>query len=199
MKRLWLLAVVLLGMLGVGCAPPWTVIKQAEPNPFIGKNDFVVLPVEYEGLMVGTKTEEEYLAEKKDKKVELFERDKGDVEDLFTTNLQAEAKDDGITVKSGGEVTGYAIRPLVKMMEPGFFAAVVSKPSQIIMRVRIEDKDGKVLDEIEIEHETTTKTIGGGLVKIPVGDVSANDRWRSDAKALGKYAALYLIHRVTGD
>ena len=200
MRRFWLLAVVLLGIFAMGCAPPWTVIKQAEPNPFVGKREFAVLPVEYEGLRVGEKTEEEYKASKEDKTVGRFEEDKEKVATTFVANLQAEAQDEDITVTpAAGEVTGYVVRPLVKFMEPGFFAAVVSKPSKIVMRVRLEDKDGKVLDEIEIEHETATKTMGGGLVKIPVGDVSAGQRWTSDAEELGKYAALYLIHRVTGD
>lgn len=191
LRRVWLLAVMFLGLFVVGCAPPWTVIKQAEPNPFVGKTEFVVMPVDYTGLRVGSKTEEEYLSEKKDKTVDSFQQDKVDMNELFTTNLRAVATDNGIDVDvAAGEVTTYVIKPHVGFMEPGFYAVIASAPSEVVMRLKIEDKDGKVLDEIEIVHQTSPSNWG---------NVAAGSRYREDAEWIGRVAGQYVAHRVSGE
>ncbi|NUP10376.1 MAG: hypothetical protein HOW73_30365 [Polyangiaceae bacterium] len=191
LKRFWLFAAVFFALFAAGCAPPWTVIKQAEPNPFAGKKEFVVLPIDYEGLMVGNKTEAEYLGEKKDKTVDRFEQDKVDMNDLFTTNLQAVAKDEGIDVDvAAGEVKTFVIKPHIGFMEPGFYAVVASAPSEVVLRLKIEDKDGKVLDEIEIKHQTPPSNWG---------NVAAGSRYRQDAEWIGRVAGRYLTTRVYPD
>lgn len=189
-KRLWLMAVMVLGMWITGCGPKWVVITQASPNPFLGKKEFVVLPVDYSGLKVGKKTEEEYLSEKKDKTVDSFQNDKADMADKFQASLRSEARRSGISVEPGaGEVSTFVIKPHIGFMEPGFYAVIVSKPSQVIMRLKIESKDGKLLDEVEFQHQTPPSNWG---------NVAAGSRYRVDAEQIGRLVGMYLRMRVSG-
>lgn len=186
-RLLMMLSVMLLGLWLGGCGPRWRVISQASPNPFVGKKEFVVLPVEYKDLRIGKKSEEEYLSEKKDKSVDSFQEDKAAMADRFLAVLRDKAA--GITLETGGEVKSYVIRPNIAFMEPGFYTYFVNRPSKVVMRLKIQDKDGKLLDEIEIEHST-----GASMVMAASGS-----RYRSDAEAIGDIAAEYLRKRTSGE
>jgi hypothetical protein len=67
LKRSLMLLSMTVGLWLMGCAPRWTVISQATPNPFLGKKEFVVMPIDYTGLKIGEKSEEEYLSGKEEK------------------------------------------------------------------------------------------------------------------------------------
>ncbi|MBK6513643.1 MAG: hypothetical protein IPG04_05820 [Polyangiaceae bacterium] len=190
MRRFFILTLLCLGLFLTGCGKPWKVIQQAEPNPFIGKKEFVVMPVDYSGLMVGSKTEEEYLSEKKDKTVDSFQADKVDMNSLVLDNMRSVASKNGVKIATAeGEVTTFVIKPHIPFMEPGFYAVVVSKASEVKMRLKIEDKDGKLLDEIEIRHQTPPSNWG---------NVASGSRYRSDAEAIGKIVGRYISERVMG-
>lgn len=191
MRRFFVLTLLCLGLFLTGCGKPWKVIQQATPNPFLGKKEFVVMPVDYSGLMVGSKTEAEYLAEKKDKTVDRFEQDKVDMDGLITTGIRSVATGNGLKVTpASGEVTTFVIKPHVQFMEPGFYAVVVSKPSEVKLRLKIEDKDGKLLDEIEIRHQTSPSNWG---------NVAAGSRYREHAEWIGKVAGRYVSERSMGE
>src|SRR5437763_17206830 len=49
-----------------GCSPPWQIVRQTTPDPFLGKTQFALLPVNFTGLRVGEKDEVSYLANKDD-------------------------------------------------------------------------------------------------------------------------------------
>jgi len=187
-KRLLMLSVMLLGLWLSGCGPQWRVITQASPNPFLGKREFVVLPATYNGLRVGDKSEAEYLSAKKDKSVDSFQEDKAAMADRFMAVLRERASKHGLRLATGGEVTTFVIKANVISMEPGFYTYFVNKPSTVIMRIRIENKDGKLLDEVEIQHST-----GASMVMAASGS-----RYRSDADGLGRITADYLSARAHG-
>lgn len=189
MKKSLMLVVCALAALWLsGCAYPWTVVRQAEPNPFLGKKDFVVMPIDYTDLRVGSKTEEEYLSEKKDKTVDSFLADKDAMNDIFIGTLKDSAASEGVTVReAAGEIDTYVIKPHIGRIEPGFYAFVASKPSEVIMRLRIENKDGKLLDEIELRHQTSAQNFA---------NVAAGSRYRTDAEWIGQIAGQYLGYRV---
>ncbi len=190
MFRHRLFAFLMFALLLVGCGPRWRVISQAQPNPLAGKTEFVVMPIDYTGLHVGDKTEEEYISEKKDKTAERFAQDKVDMNDIFIGNLTASAKSGGVKVRpAAGEVTTYVIKPHIGFMEPGFYAVVASAPSHVVLKLKIEDKDGKVIDEVEIEHKTSPSNWG---------NVAAGSRYRQDAEVIGDIAGQYLLSRVIG-
>lgn len=199
LKRLALLTLTAFCLFVVGCAPPWTVIKQAEPNPFTGKKEFVVMPVDYSGLKIGEKTEEEYLGAKEEKAEEKgkesktresLQTDKEEVSNRFQDHLKKVSAKDGISVNlATGEVTTFVIKPHIGFMEPGFYAYVASRPSEIVMTLKIEDKDGKLLDEIEIKHRTEASMI----------NAAAGTRYRKSGDAIGDIVGEYIRLRVRGE
>lgn len=191
-----LLFAVLLALLALsGCAPKWTVLRQAEPNPFVGKTEFAVLPVDYGDLKVGEKSEAQYLSEKDEGQRASFAGDKQGMADNFLAALREEASAEGLVVQqAAGEVKVFLLRPHVYFVEPGFYAVVASAPSQVAMKVTIESPDGKVLDEIELSHQTDSRSgfSVGGISTNP----SSGGRLRDDAAALGEAVGEYLVTRV---
>jgi hypothetical protein len=197
MRLQLLLLLGALSLFFLGCAPKWTVIQQATPNPFVGKGgDFSVLPIDYSELKVGEKSEEQYLAAKDEKQQASFQGDKQAVDERFQANLRENAQSEGVTVKAAaGQNKGFLIKPKVEFFEPGYYAVVASAPSEIRMRVTIEGPDGKVLDIIEVRHQTDSKSSGmsiGGISTNP----SSGGRLRDDAEWIGEAVAEYLASRV---
>lgn len=189
MKRWWaVLAMIALCAWPLGCAPKWRVVSQAEPNPLVGARELHVLPVTYDRLMVGKKTEQEFLADKQPEAVESFAMDKADMARKFQELLIAEARNRGVKVLAMGEPRRFVLRPHIGFMEPGFYAVVVSKPSKVILRLKIEDEGGKLLDEVEFEHRTPANTWA---------NVASGSRYREDAEQIGKLVAMYLESRVS--
>jgi hypothetical protein len=191
-RRLVVLAFTALSFLFIGCAPKWTVIRQAEPNPFLGKKEFAVLPVDYKDLKIGEKTEQEYRDSKEAKTEGKFDGDKEAVSEKLIAAMKAQAKDEGLRVDSAaGEVKApFIVKPWVQFMEPGFYAYMVNRNSEMRVRVTIETADGKELDVIELTHETPA-SMGP--------NISAGGRWRSDADWIGDAIGEYLIMRSTGE
>ncbi len=195
-RRHVLLLISALCLFFVGCGPKWVVIQQASPNPFVGKTgDFSVLPVDFTGMKVGEKSEEQYLSAKDEKQKASFEGDKQAISERFQANLKETAGGEGITVKgAAGENKGFLVKAKVEFVEPGFYAVVASAPSEIRMRVSIEGPDGKVLDIIELSHQTDSQSgfSVGGISTNP----SSGGRLRDDAEWIGEAVAEYIISRV---
>lgn len=183
--------VFLLGSLSLlalaGCGPPWVVRAQATPNPLLGQKRFAVKSIDYTGLRVGEKSEEGYLAEKDAEARSNWAGDKTAMNDEFFNKLRSVAKDAGIEVVPG-EDADYVIAPSIAWIEPGFYAAVAAKASEVQMTVRILDRSGAVLDEIEMRHNTPAS----------MTNPAVGNRLRDDAEALGKYMAKYLEERTSG-
>ncbi len=178
---------MLLGLFLVACGPPYKVITQANPNPFIGANKFVVMPIDYSNLHIGSKTEAEYASSKNEKQQGSFEGDKEGINNEFAQNLKIKALDEGINVDvAAGEVKTFVIKPVVSFVEPGFYAYVAAHPSKVTMTVKITGPDGKELDEILVEHESQASMY----------NPASGGRLRSDGKALGAYVARYLADRT---
>jgi len=197
-RSVWVLT-ILMGLWLMGCAPRWTVITQASPNPFIGKKEFVVMPIDYTGLKIGEKSEEEYL-EGKEAKADAkgkdsntrsnLDGDKAEMSTFFLEKLKSGTEDSGIKMNAAaGEITTYVIKPHIGSMEPGFYAFVAARPSRTVMRLKIEDKDGKLLDEIEIVSSSAAT----------MTSPAAGNRYRSDSKVIGDIAADYINSRVLAE
>jgi hypothetical protein len=188
MKRLLFVALLAASALLVGCGPQWRVMTQAAPDPFLNQTKFAVLPVAYEGLMVGGKTEPQYLSEKDADTQQKWVGDKTGMNEEFTKALISQAHDAGVVVvpATGPDAAPYMIRAHISFIEPGFYAYVANSPSQVQMTVQITTPDGKVLDEIALKHGTTS-----GML-----NPSTGQRLRSDAEALGNITGAYLKSRV---
>lgn len=185
-----LVAPLAVASLLVGCGPKWVVVKQAAPDPFLGQKKFAVLPVDYTGLSVGDKDEASYLAEKDDETRSSWAGDKLGLNDEFAKKLMEEARAAGIeVVKATGPADApYLIRPHVAWIEPGFYIGISGGASDVKMTLQITSPDGRILDEIQLEHRT------GGTVS----EASTGQRLRSDGEGLGEAAAGYLAFRSTG-
>lgn len=187
-RRAFLAIAVCAAPLFAGCAPPWTVLAQATPNPFVGQTKFGVVPCDYAGLTVGEKTEQGYLAEKDEETRASWAGDKQGIDDEFTKVLIERAGGSGIEVvkATGPDAAPFMIKPKVEFIEPGIYTYVFNKSSLVRMKVQITTPDGKVLDEFVIKHGTPAS-----LTNPAVGN-----RLRDDGEALGALTARYLESRV---
>lgn len=174
----------------VGCGPKWIVLTQASPNPLQGQNKFGMMPVDYTGLIVGEKSEAEYLASKDEETRGKWSGDKAAIDTEFNKVLTEQAGAAGINIvkATGPGDAPFMIRPHVEFIEPGFYTYVINKASQVRMKVQITTPDGKVIDEIAIKHGTPAS-----LTNPAVGN-----RLRDDGEALGAITASYLRVRVLG-
>jgi hypothetical protein len=187
-----------LGALLTGCGPQWQVVQQAAPNPLLSQKKFAVLPIDYTGLIVGEKSEAAYLAEKDAEQRSSFAGDKAGMNEEFAKGLMAGASEAGIAVVpgTGPGAAPFEIRPHVSFVEPGFYAVVASKASEVRMTVRITAPDGRLIDEVMFSHSTDSQS---GL---SIGGISTNPstggRLRKSAEELGGLVAKYLRERTSG-
>jgi hypothetical protein len=181
-------ALLVAGAAVAGCRPHWVAYVQASPNILAGQGRFGLLPVDYAGLSVGGKTEMEYLSEKDEEQRSAWGGDKSVIDSEFVNSISENAGREGFTVvKAMGPYDApFMLRPHVEFIEPGFFALIVNKRSEVRMKVQIVTPDGRVVDEFGIQHETN------GSIKT----AAVRERLREDARGLGKYAAEYLKSRV---
>jgi hypothetical protein len=173
-----------------GCGPKWIVLTQAAPNPLAGQTKFGLMPVDYAGLIVGEKSEAEYLASKDEESRASWAGDKSGIDTEFGKRLMEKATESGINVvkATGPGDAPFMIRPKVEFIEGGIYTYVFNKASQVRMKVQITTPDGKVIDEIAIKHGTPAS----------ITNPAIGNRLRDDGEALGNTMAGYLKFRVTG-
>jgi hypothetical protein len=172
---LWLLA---------ACAPPWQIVRQATPNPFLGQQAFVIAPMSFVNLVVGEKPEAVYLAGKDPAQRGSWDQDKAAMAQHFFESVRGSAQ--GISIQPGSQ-GAFVVEPQVSFIEPGFYVGVAARSSEINMVLRIR-KGGVLLDEISI----------GGNVPANLFNPSVGGRLREGASALGGITGRYLVHRTTG-
>ncbi len=190
MHRRILLAVTvaLFSLALIGCGPPWVVVMQTTPDPFVNQSKFSVLPIDFTGLEIGEKPEGLYLSEKNPEQRESFQGDKAGINEEFTKTLIGKARELGLDVvlATGPNDAPFQIRASVSWIEPGFFTGFVNAPSQVRMKLRIMTPDGRVLDEIGMKHHTDASLFAA----------ASGSRFRKDGEGLGEWAARYLGERV---
>jgi hypothetical protein len=190
MNRRSLLAVGLasLALLATGCRNSWRVVMQANPDPFINQRKFGLLPIDYSNLHIGSKTEAQYLSEKAPENQQSFQTDKEALNEEFARSLIDIVRDDGIDIilASGPGDAPFTIRPYVTFIEPGFYAYISNKASNVEMALRITAPDGQILEEILLEHSTPAT----------LSNPSSGGRLRADGAGLGKTVGRYLTTRV---
>jgi len=190
MNRRSLLAIGLasLALLAAGCRNQWRIVMEAHPDPFVNQTKFALLPIEYSNLHVGEKTEAQYLSEKAPETQESFQTDKVALNEEFARGLIDGVREEGIeiTLASGPGDAPFTIRPYITFIEPGFYAYFTTKPSKVEMALRITAPDGKILEEIILDHSTPAT----------ITNPSSGGRLRADGAGLGKTVARYLYGRV---
>ncbi len=189
---------ILMPML-IGCGHPWKSVIQARPNPFVGRNQYAVLPISYDNLMVGETPERIYLESKDAEKRASWEADKASINELYTNALIAAAADAGLSVvrATGPAAAPFLIRTQILMMEPGFYAAIVNKDSEMHLVVQITDQRGAVYDEIQIHR--VVGNAGQGVVDAAIsGTMTSGGRLKQASQDAGHVTGKYLQFRFEG-
>jgi hypothetical protein len=178
------LFVIAFALLVSACGPRWTVIRQAVPDPFVGQRQFVIEAIHFDNLMVGDKTERDYLAGKEGDQAASFSADKADMATRYAEALISASE--GLQFPHDPSQGGFIVRPIVSFIEPGFYA-FASHPTEVHMRVQLLNAQGQVLDEIAVRSS------------IPAGitNPASGNRIRQAGADLGRVTAKYLKSRVT--
>jgi hypothetical protein len=163
---------------------PWTVVKQATPDPFVGKSQFTVEPLNFEHAQIGDKPNEQaFLADKEQKEKDDWDAAKKTVNASFTSGMAQSGS--GLQLGDGAP---FVVRPIVTFADPGKYAVVYARSTQVTMSLQILDASNQqVLDEIGI-----SSAVGASLY-----DPTANHRMGEAAEELGKLAGMYMKRRIT--
>ena len=182
--RLWLLA-FLVSLFCVACGPRWTVVAQTEPNPFVNQRVLAVEPMHFEGLVVGAKSEAEYVSDKDAEQQSSWTEDKRAFATRFAEHL-TEALPQVQFVAAAPVAGPYIVRPIVTFIEPGFYAAIVAQPAEVRLTLELLSPRGEVLDRVKM---TTT-------VASTMTNPSSGGRLRAAGEDLGEQVAAYIRTRV---
>lgn len=169
------------------CGPSWVVVKQSNPNALAGKKVYAVEAVKFDNLMVGKKSEAEYLTGKDQKAVDGFAADKTAMTENFTAQMIKRKGGLDISASTGAAPAGgFTVRPVIYWLEPGSFNAMFNIPTEAKAKLQIVDAQNVVVDEIEIKT-----AVGADLYHPAVGT-----RLRAAANQLATISVNYLNTRV---
>jgi hypothetical protein len=167
----------------IGCSS-YTVIKQAEPNPFPAQQCKVaVAPVTFDNIRIGKSAEADWLAKKGAEEVAAYQTDKQTVNTLFTNQVVSKAS----PFVAAGAAGPFVAKPRLTMWEPGFYSAFVNHDSEASMVVEITDDKGTVLDEVTFSTR----------VPASIYNPSTGGRMHTASKQLGSIFASYLATRLS--
>lgn len=167
-------AALLLG----GCASPYqyTVTRAAAANPLAGQHRVAVAPIAYApAFTVSDKPEAAYLADRTDDERAAWSGDKQALELEFRKALELAAERGGVSTTASD--APFTLHPTVSALHPGFAGPAA-------MTVTLTDASGATLDEVRLEPQVTSQSIG------------QRSRMRDAGFFLGETAARYLVARV---
>ncbi len=178
------------------CFPPWNVVVQQEPNPLVGvkRVDFAT-PTFYR-LDVGQIPEAEYLARKSERQKADWSEDKRLFGEEYRRAATVEAARCELQLDAPGGPGTHTVASSVGYIEPGFYAGMVSIPSEVRMTVQVT-RAGEIAEEIAVGHGTEPGSFTIGPIPIPTAP-SVTDRLRADGAALGRVVGQYLCARKQG-
>jgi hypothetical protein len=164
------------------CGPTWVVVKQANPDPFVGAKKFSAA-VDFTNMKYGGKDEATFTAKGPEEKAG-WDKSKEAFQTNFLDTFKAKAKDGGYEVVDAD--APFAIKVLVGDMSPGYYAVMSQNPSTTPITLQVTAPDGNVLDEVTMVSRTNGDTF----------HPSPDSRVREDAITLGKMAVKYLDSRT---
>jgi hypothetical protein len=182
----WPIVAAFLFFFSMGCGPPWVVVVQATPNPFVNQRQFSLEPVHMENLTIGEKSEAAWQSEKDAEQRSSWQQDKSSFATNFITHLSGEIPELRLLAGPPPDPRTFIIRPTVTYIEPGFYAYVASHATEVRMTLQILNAGGGILDEIKIEV----------AVAATLTNPSTGGRLRDAGDKLGDIVAEYLRTRV---
>jgi len=173
----------------VGCATPWKVVRQADPNPFSGAREFGLEPLVFDGLRVGSGTEATYLSGKDAADVAAWHEGKAALEGEMRAGLAGALQRHPLLAPGAAR---WSLRPNVTFIEPA-----ITKVEMTLFLV--DAQSDSVLDEVRFECiEKPGQTSGLMVSQVPTGQ-SVGERVRACGRRLGEQAAEYLRARTGVD
>jgi hypothetical protein len=164
-----------------GCGPRWVVMKQASPNPMTDKSNFMVEKGTFDSTFrVGSKTEQQWMSEKKAETKENWDGDKVAMTEKFVEGFMG-AKDNVLVANAAGAGV-FSVRAKYVHYDPGYYAVVSSAPTTLEADVEFLDASGAVVDVIR--------------VNVKQGAFSSGEGARRCAAEIGALSAKYLKTRV---
>jgi hypothetical protein len=180
----WLASAVFpLAFSALGCGPRWNVIQQAVPDPFVSQHQFFIEAVHADHFYVGDLPEPVYLSGKTPEQQASWQADKQDMITRYSEGVMSDGE--GLLFPTQPNPEAFVIRPIVEFVEPGFYGVVVSRATEVAMRVEILAPNGQLLDAIGIRS-----TIGASMI-----NPASGTRLRQAAEDLGRVTADYLKTR----
>jgi len=180
-RRIPAITVLLLSLLLLcACRNPLKVVKQANPNPFLGAKQFVMLPVTFTNLQVGKIQENTYLQRKNPQQQQSWQADKQALAELFLERLKRKISSAKLMLV---DTAPFTITPRVTRIEPGSYW----NPAEVNMSVMISDASGASLDEVTISELVSFDLLVAA---------SSGQRIRSAAELSGNDLATYLRKRT---
>jgi hypothetical protein len=178
-----LVAALALSALTTACGKPWQVVTQAQPSPMVDVRQYSVQPIVMDGLIVGEKPEQAWLADRDAEQRAAWVEDKKELDSGFRIKLVEAMQEHGMQIVPQGP---FQLWPRIEYVEPGFYAAIAASASETRMRLRITTAAGQVVDEITVKSST------GGSLTCP----SISCRLSTDAENLAEYVAEYIAIRA---
>jgi hypothetical protein len=160
------------------CGARWVIVRQAAPSPFGPTAKVFVDRVSLDGLIVGEKTEAEWMSGKDASTRASWDGDKQAMNDKFTEAFYDAAKGVAFNTTPQGS---FIVRVRFVHYEPGFYGGIVSQSATVDADFFILDPAGNVLDELKYQGS------GSGF--------SAGERARACAAQIGAGAGGYVHER----
>ncbi|MEP4076182.1 hypothetical protein [Haloferula sp.] len=180
-----LLAICLLSSCGSSMITP---LSQANPNPLVGAKQFEIKDVKYTNLMVDGKSEEAYMVGIGQESHADWAEDKKWIAQYFGDHVQSSTADEGISAKRGHSSAPFVIVPTVSMIDTGYYRIPAwNAVSRVNFRVKITDRSGKKIDEIEAVH---------GIPFDAIFAPSTSGRLQNVSKTLGDAVGAYIAERA---
>jgi hypothetical protein len=168
----------------VGCAP-WTVVRQAAPSPFTAQTPLSHADLTFDGLMIGTRTEVQYLAERPSEAKQQLADQKAELQSAFVDGLDSRKGPLDLVGPEKIEQR-YTINTNIEYLDPGVYNGFQTNPTELRARLKIADPQGKSIDELVIS------CVVGASVLMP----TVKGRVAECARRLGGEAGSYLRQRT---
>lgn len=162
-----------------GCASGVVPLLQSTPSVLRGTPSFVVLPIDFSQLRVGSLDADEWLAGKSEDQRQSFQHDLEAVNAEFAGHL-GEHLGPALVATPGPGV--FLLRPLMVHWEPG---AYFGRAAETRLVLSVLDDRGREVERVEFSASQG----------VDWAHAASGDRMRSCARALGDRAAGYLDER----
>lgn len=165
------------------CAPPYVIIRQAQPSPFTQVCALQLDPVHFEGMRVGEKSEDQWMGKKNESEQHSWNEDKRTMNENF---------DSAVGDRIGPAViqpnAPFILVPRVLFYEPGFYGGVIARDTEVDMQIAIVD--AKTNQEVDVVESSV-------LVPSNLINPSTGGRFHTAGKQLGARFGRYLAERLT--